>query len=175
MSEPKLSRLRFNFGFLLEAIPGTSRDIELDYPQIKVSSDLTLIPLQGAFNAARTATGVFIKGLLRSYIAADCNRCLNPFSLPINIVLDDHFYYPPHLAPDGEYTFDERGIIDLSPLVREMALLDIPINPTCRAACQGLCQSCGQNLNEADCGCEAEDIDPRMAILQQLLEDSNQS
>ena len=37
----KLSRLRFNFGFLLEADFGTIRRIELDYPSIKLSDDLT--------------------------------------------------------------------------------------------------------------------------------------
>ena len=40
----KLSRLRFNFGFLLEADYGTSRLIELDYPSVQLSDDVTLAP-----------------------------------------------------------------------------------------------------------------------------------
>ena len=46
MSNPKRSRLRFNFGFLLEANNGTSRTIELDYPEIQVE-DVMLSPLKG--------------------------------------------------------------------------------------------------------------------------------
>lgn len=169
MSEPKLSRLRFNFGFLLEALPGTSRRIELDYPSIKVSGDLTLTPLTGALVASRTTQGIYIKGEFDSHLEVDCIRCLEPFALPIVIEIDEHYYHPPHLAPEGEFFIDDTGIVDLAPLMREMALLAQPINPICRDACQGLCMECGQNLNERDCGCTDDDLDPRLSLLQKLL------
>ncbi|HMT21440.1 MAG TPA: hypothetical protein PKE20_09395, partial [Promineifilum sp.] len=60
----KLSRLRFNFGFLLEADFGTSRRIELDYPSIKLSEDVTLTPLQGEITATRTTEGIYIQSRL---------------------------------------------------------------------------------------------------------------
>ena len=39
----------------------------------------------------------------------------------------------------------------------------------CREDCLGLCQECGANLNDGDCGCAPDEIDPRLAALQQLL------
>ena len=60
----KMSRLRFNFGFLLEADFGTIRRIELDYPSIKLSDDLTLSPLKGVITATRTTEGIYIQGCL---------------------------------------------------------------------------------------------------------------
>ncbi|MFQ5420578.1 MAG: hypothetical protein ACE5EY_09470, partial [Anaerolineae bacterium] len=77
MSSHPLSRLRFNFGFLLESPIGTSREMELDYPSIIISEDVTLSPLQGKFNATRISEGVFINGRLNSTVATTCMRCLD--------------------------------------------------------------------------------------------------
>jgi uncharacterized protein len=40
----------------------------------------------------------------------------------------------------------------------------------CKPDCKGLCAQCGQNLNEGQCDCDAEPIDPRLAPLRALLE-----
>jgi uncharacterized protein len=172
----KLSRLRFNFGFLLEADYGTSRLIELDYPTIQLSEDVTLSPLQGSFTATRTTEGIYIQGQLQSSMGLECVRCLDEAIVPIEIALDELYFYPPQTAPDGENRVGEDGIIDLAPLVRELSLLSLPIKVLCRPDCRGLCQECGANLNHGDCGCAEEEIDPRLAVLAQLLktdEDSN--
>lgn len=165
-----LSRLRFNFGFLLEANLGESREIELDYPTIRVAEDLILTPLKGVIKVSRTSEGIYIEGKLETAVAVECVRCLTEFSLPVSVQLDDLFYYPPFTAPEGEFTVGENGFIDLSPLVRELSLLEVPMQPICREDCQGLCQECGANLNEGDCGCQDDDVDPRLAILSNLLD-----
>ena len=172
MSSQPLSRLRFNFGFLLESSIGDSRVMELDYPSINVTEDFVLSPLQGQFIATRISEGLYLNGKLTSVIETTCMRCLTEMSLPIAFMLDELFYHPPDTAPEGSYTWDDTGFIDLSPLVRELSLLEIPMKPICREDCQGLCMVCGQNLNEADCGCEEDDIDPRLAKLRTLLENS---
>ena len=165
----KLSRLRFNFGFLLEADFGTIRHIELDYPSIKLSDDLTLTPLKGVITATRTTEGIYIQGELESAAALECVRCLTETIVSLDFTLDELFYYPPQSAPPGENHVGEDGMIDLAPLVRELSLLSRPIKVLCRPDCLGLCQECGANLNEGDCGCDDEVIDPRLAALQQLL------
>lgn len=165
----KQSKLRFNFGFLIEADLGTHRLVELDYPSVRVSPDLTLSPLKGMFTATRTGEGIYIGGELNSILAVDCMRCLDKMALPITFQLDELFYYPPESAPEGEPFIGENGFIDLAPLIRELSLLEVPIQPICRKDCRGLCTECGQNLNEAECGCEKDDIDPRLAVLKQLL------
>ena len=169
MTSKRPSRLRFNFGFLLEATLGTSRSIELNYPTIQVE-DLTLSPLAGTFTATRTSEGVYLSGTLNSTLIGQCVRCLEEATIPIGLKLDDLFYYPPPTAPEGEYSIGDDGFIDLAPLARELTLLETPIQPVCRPDCQGLCLECGQNLNEADCGCEPDPVDPRLSALQQLLD-----
>ncbi|MFR6279290.1 MAG: hypothetical protein ACLULM_10605 [Acutalibacter sp.] len=32
-----------------------------------------------------------------------------------------------------------------------------------------MCPICGKNLNQGDCGCEKDTVDPRLAILKELL------
>lgn len=165
----KPSRLRFNFGFLLEADFGTIRTIELDYPEVKVSDDVTLRPLRGQFNATRTTEGIYIDGELYSTLTTTCVRCLEDAIIPITVTLDELFFYPPQAAPEGEPIIGDDGFLDLAPLVRELSLLDMPIKPLCQPDCQGLCQECGQNLNVGSCDCPEVVIDPRLAALQKLL------
>ncbi|MFQ5398497.1 MAG: DUF177 domain-containing protein [Anaerolineae bacterium] len=173
MNSNQLSRLRFNFGFLLEATLGTSRNIELDYPSVSLAGDLTLAPLRGGLLATRTSEGVYVNGTLQSAYQTECVRCLEPMQLAITISIAELFYYPPAAAPQSEHQafIGDTGYIDLGPLVRELSLLEHPIQPICRADCQGLCVNCGQSLNEGDCGCEEDNIDPRLAALRKLLEE----
>jgi uncharacterized protein len=165
------SRLRFNFGHLLDGDLGARREVELDYPHIEISPDVTLAPLAGKFRATRTSKGIYLSGKLTSTVQTECTRCLDPVSLPIEIELDDLFYHPASAAPPGEYTINEDGILDLAPLIRELSLLAVPMQVFCRESCKGICVQCGQNLNEGECDCVFEELDPRFAVLKQLLED----
>jgi uncharacterized protein len=171
MNNGRLSRLRFNFGFLLEANLGTSRTYELDYPEIWVADDLTLSPLKGEFTATRTSEGVYLGGNFTSTLKQECVRCLGDAFVSIDIPLDELYFYPEQEAPPGAYTFiGDTGFIDLSDLIRETSFLAVPMRPICRPDCLGLCMECGQNLNEKDCGCTPDEIDPRLAELRQFLE-----
>lgn len=169
------SRLRFNFGHLLEGDRAARRDVELDYPEIQVSEDLSLAPLQGKFRATRTGRGIYLSGKLNSIVETECTRCLAAVHVPVTIQLDDLFYYPPSVAPPGELTVGDDGIVDLAPLVRELSLLEIPMQVYCRAGCKGICVQCGKNLNEGECDCVFDDIDPRLVALRVLLEEEDES
>ena len=137
----KMSRLRFNFGFLLEADFGTIRHIELDYPSIKLSDDLTLTPLKGVITATRTTEGIYIQGQLQSATVIECVRCLEETVVPLDFSIDELFFYPPQSAPPGENRVGEDGMIDLATLVRELSLLSLPTKVLCRPDCLGLCQA----------------------------------
>lgn len=171
----RLSRLRFNFGHLLEGDLGGHRDVELDYPEIEVSEDVHLSPLRGRFRATRTSRGIYLNGALNSNIETECTRCLATISLPIVIELDDLFYYPAHTAPPGEFAVDEDRVVDLAPLIRELSLLAIPMQVYCREDCKGICVQCGANLNENPCDCVVDDVDPRLEALRALLDNSEET
>lgn len=58
--------------------------------------------------------------------------------------------------------------VDLEPVVREQLLLALPMGAVCSEGCKGLCQVCGANLNETDCGCDRHVPDPRWAALRTI-------
>jgi uncharacterized protein len=131
---------------------------------------MTLAPLTGSFLATRISEGIYLSGVLQSRMDLECVRCLENADVPLNMQIDELFYYPPGSAPEGAYVVGENGFIDLAPLVHELAWLAVPMQPLCKPDCQGLCMECGHNLNLGDCGCEEEDIDPRLSVLKQLLD-----
>jgi uncharacterized protein len=168
MNKQYPSKLRFNFGFFLEAPLGTSRTYELAYPKVHVE-ELTLTPLNGTFTAVRTSEGVYLSGTLNTDLEITCMRCLTEATINLELPIDELFYYPPDAAPEGEFFINEDGFANLDPLVRELVVVETPLHPICKETCKGLCAQCGQNLNEAICGCKTDNIDPRLAILKNLL------
>ena len=66
-------------------------------------------------------------------------------------------------TPDFTLELDDVVISDI--------ILNYPQKFLCKEDCKGVCQHCGKNLNEGDCGCNKKSIDPRLEILKQLMEE----
>lgn len=180
MIHPKSSNnlLRLNVGFLLREGAGYSRTIDFDHPGALHAADAVLFNLHGALRLSRTPQGVLIQGTLEAETRVECVRCLTMFDLPTAIEVSELFL--PHSAAqdvgDDEepHIITEEGNIDLTPIVREEAILAVPMKAVCSATCKGLCPECGQNLNERQCDCVVQRIDPRLAPLLDLLEESEE-
>ena len=90
----------------------------------------------------------------------------------MQVEVNDLFVYPPSQPTDPNLSIPETGILDLSPVLREYLLLDVPLQPLCRPDCQGLCPECGNNRNETACNHPAAEVDPRLSALRALLPDA---
>jgi uncharacterized protein len=150
-------------------------------------------PVEGAvpeFSAQfqKVGSGVLLQGALRLVTQAPCKRCLA--EVRVTVPVDFTLSLVPKVAPrtpDNEKDDDEAGAeagsfgldeadqepfdgktIDTDPIVREQVLLALPMHALCRDDCKGLCGMCGQNLNEATCGCDAKGIDPRLMALKNI-------
>ncbi len=65
------------------------------------------------------------------------------------------------------------GCIDFSDDLAEAIALEFPMRHLCDDDCKGLCPVCGKKLGEAHSGCEVKkEIDPRLKVLQKLLDNS---
>ena len=60
--------------------------------------------------------------------------------------------------------------IDIDDIVANNFLMNVEGKYLCSEDCKGLCQHCGADLNEGDCGCSQENIDPRWATLIDIME-----
>ncbi len=168
--------LRVNVGFLLKQGAGYNRDITFDQPGAVRAEDILISGLVGVLRLSRTPQGVLAQGTLHASMPLECVRCLTPFQHPYAIEISELFI-PEEAAYTREAdtlppnTINEGGFIDLTPIVREESILAVPIQALCSPGCRGLCSQCGQNLNEGDCACEHDHIDPRLASLRALLEE----
>ena len=72
---------------------------------------------------------------------------------------------------NDEYVIVKNGFLDIDRELVEDLLLEFPPKLLCKEECKGLCSKCGKNLNFEACDCpKKKEIDPRLAILQKLLE-----
>ncbi len=105
----------------------------------------------------------------------ECARCLKPLDRTFKASFERSVVNAGGLvnASDEEnddYIEVENGQLMLEPTVAEIISLEIPSRELCSEDCKGLCPKCGKDLNTGDCGCPKKEIDPRLAILQKLLE-----
>ena len=104
-----------------------------------------------------------------------CARCLTPLSGSFTFDLEKTVAPRDVLAdlPEerlDDYVIIEDGFLDIDEQMKEQLELEFPSRFLCSEDCRGLCQKCGKNLNDGECGCTAKDIDPRLLPLQKLLE-----
>jgi uncharacterized protein len=164
------SPLRLNVGFVVAQSAGFSRDIPFDLPQINIPPDLHLNGLIGVARVTRTPQGILLQVNSQASIGLECVRCLTSFEQTLNIDFTELYAFSQRYVTDSGLIMPETGIIELTPVLREYILLEIPISPLCRPDCKGLCPICGNNLNESTCNHEDDSGDPRLASLKSLLD-----
>ena len=118
-----------------------------------------------------------LDGVARATVEGKCDRCLDQVIQPVEARIAEQLLYAndvplyAHL-PAGEleeqYYLYHSDVFDVTDIVRESILAELPMKVLCRQDCQGLCLKCGQNLNRGQCDCDTTEIDPRLAILAKL-------
>ncbi|MCC7237399.1 MAG: DUF177 domain-containing protein [Bryobacterales bacterium] len=115
-----------------------------------------------------------LHGRLAGSVRCACDRCLEPFPVPVDSAFD-LVYEPSGQAPeqaelalsedDTGVGFYDHGGLELADAVREHLLLLLPMQRLCRESCLGLCPVCGVNRNEQACSCAQSRTEERWAAL----------
>lgn len=98
-----------------------------------------------------------------------CSRCAAPMLLPMEVDIDHTLVRDVNNEDNDDLLVVSELLFDVDPLIREDIILAMPYRFLCSEECKGLCAKCGKNLNEGPCGCQ-KDIDPRLEVLRQLLD-----
>ena len=124
---------------------------------------------------ALTGGEVLVRVLLRGQMALECRRCLISVEVPLEEELSLLFVPPgenqeeeedpDRILPHGSLT------LELGDAIREELLLSHWPFVVCREDCQGLCPRCGVNLNQKNCECSTEGLDPRWDALRAVNEE----
>ena len=168
MSNPHFP-LRLNLGFLITAAIGTSRDFTFDDEKMRLGEDLTVRDFVGTARFGRTPQGFLLQGKFTGTVDLECVRCLESFPQTLTWSFTDLYAFDIRSISESNLLVPEDGQIDLAPLLREYALLEIPIQPLCSPDCRGLCPECGENRNRVDCGHGLPRSNPSFAALKDLL------
>ena len=125
-----------------------------------------------AVGSVRNVAGVLhFSAEVDTVLSCVCARCLKEFDRHFHqsvsaIISDD-------ADADGEnpelYPLD-GDCIESDDIVVSEFMLNMDQRQLCSDDCKGLCVKCGANLNDGPCSCNKE-IDPRLAVLGQLLGD----
>jgi len=149
--------------------PGHRRELELRGSIGELSSAGTIVDA-GAEVDVRVGLeaipeGVVADGQIKVPWHAACRRCLRDVDGEVDVEFRELFERRPK---EGEtYPLDHEEL-DLAPLIREALLLALPLAPLCETGCQGICPTCGADLNEGSRDCPSAGRDPRWAALDDL-------
>ncbi len=131
-------------------------------------------PIQARGEVINTAGVLTARGEITARLRCVCDRCGGSYELERTTKVDTPLV-PASECEDGEGGYESEAFpfegdwLDLDDLLETAFILDMPTKFLCRDDCKGLCPKCGKNLNEGPCDCR-KDVDPRFAVLEQLLD-----
>jgi uncharacterized protein len=160
---------RINVGFIAHEEIGRSHDFPFELEKVTLGDDLELRLFEGMVNISRTPQGLFLQADFSAETSLGCVRCLTEFEHQLAWLFTELYAFDERSETESELILPDDGYLELAAMIREFALLEIPISPICKPDCQGLCAECGQNLNEKDCGHGPEENDSPFAKLKDLL------
>ena len=112
--------------------------------------------------------GIMATGTVTAPWRGACRRCTRTVEGELSVKVRERFVPPEAGEPeDVEAYVLEGDELDLSPLVRDAVLLELPLAPAVRRGLPGALPQCGADRNEEECLC-ATPTDPRWANLDVL-------
>jgi len=153
-------------------VPGgkVSFDFEPDMSQA-ASGSVSRIkkPTRVAGNVINSAGVLTFSANVDAICVCICARCLKEFERPVHKRISANLTEGGEGEnPDGYFLQGDK--VDADEIIVTEFILSMDDTVLCSEDCAGLCQNCGSDLNNEPCKCKKE-IDPRLAILSQLLPD----
>lgn len=168
MPSPK-KPFRFNVGFIIHEEVGYHHDFPFAFNQISLGDDLELRNFEGVINVGKTPQGLIVQADFSAETTLECVRCLTEFEHELTWSFTELYAFDKRSVTESGLLLPDDAHLDMALLLREYALLEIPISPLCKPDCKGLCAECGENLNEKDCGHRPAEPDSPFAKLKDLL------
>lgn len=162
--------MKVNVSLLRKTEGGSnSYDFEENFLPVELENDIFKFqsPVAVHLKIHNAGKSLLVHGTVKTDIAATCCRCLNEFLYPLQFEFEDEWASAEQIereAKDVDLIF-ERDEFEIKERIDEHIILHLPMKLLCKEDCKGLCPKCGVDLNQVNCGCKDEDIDPRLEIL----------
>jgi len=104
-----------------------------------------------------------------------CARCRKPLVEKLEFYIDETFMQGTESTDDEDiYVFDGHEI-EIDEVVYNNFFMNASGKYLCSEDCRGICPECGANLNDGDCGCNHEVLDPRWEAILSKLNDTDKN
>ena len=153
------------------ASPGSKKefDYELDLSDMDFSGARCAAPVRVIGNVSNTAGILTMHARILYTLRCVCGRCAAEFTRSEEKTFEANLADSPEDKEDPDYFPIDGDEIDLDEIITTLFVLDMDSVFLCKEDCKGLCPACGANLNEGQCSCRKA-VDPRLAVLEQLLD-----
>ena len=111
---------------------------------------------------------LYMDATVSTAFITNCARCLKEITEEFDFDISESFTHG-EVSEDSVFLPIVSNTIDLKSVVEDNFCTSVPFVFLCDDDCKGLCHNCGHNLNEGECGCDNEEIDPRLAGLKAFL------
>ncbi len=146
-----------------------SFDISLDFSNEEYNGGHPFTtPVQVSGQIENKAQVVRLVFSVKFALNLNCDRCMSEFEREY-CFSSEYILVRETNTDNDEYVVCEDSKLDIDELVRMNLFLELPNKVLCKEDCKGLCSECGKNLNFDNCECEKKSIDPRLAVLGELL------
>ena len=128
-------------------------------------------PVKVSGSVSNNGKSLILKANCTGHMTTQCARCMKDIVVDIDFDIDENL-----AQDDGSVSSDDDVIlfedvkIDIDDIVANNFLMNVEGKYLCSEDCKGLCQHCGADHNEGDCGYSQENIDPRWAALVDIME-----
>jgi uncharacterized protein len=168
-----------NVAQLLKENVGSKRIYAVSLDALPLDETTTARDISAQLKLTRIANGILVTGSLAGKTRLECVRCLEEFETEYSGEVEAEFRptvdissgVPVETEDDDEaFEIDEGHHLDLAEMLRQLSILTLPIRPVCGDDCPGF-------VSEFRGGDEApseEAGDERLAVLEQLLDDSRE-
>lgn len=104
--------------------------------------------------------------------STQCDRCLKAVTKDANTTLSGKLTEGDvdEFEEDENLLYHKNSHLDLDKYILMEIVSSLPMKTLCNGECKGICPTCGNNLNDSECNCEKEDIDPRFEKLKDFLQ-----
>ena len=108
-------------------------------------------------------------------MATECARCLEELEADVDFTVYELLSQREEGQEETEDIILFDGYeIELDDIIADHFLMNVSGRYLCSDDCKGLCPNCGTNLNNSECDCDTEYIDPRWQALADILKNSEE-
>lgn len=160
--------MKLNVAQLMKSPVGTTREYDLEERIERVEDQALTRPVKVHLHLTRINDGLLARGDVETALETVCSRCVEPAEQVLGFHFEEQFRPTidilsgqPLKDEDDDpanplYTIDANHLMDVDEVIREGVVIETPMHPLCQPDCRGLCPTCGANLNQRACGCEAD-------------------